>query len=58
MFPVLKALEITLAVASGLCGAGTAVLAGMRRPVAAAITGGIGLAVCNVIWVLRLVHPS
>ena len=55
---MLKSLEITLAVISGLCGAGTAVLAGMRRPVAAAVTGGIGLAVCNVIWVLRLVHPS
>ena len=55
---MLKAVEITLAVVSGLCGAGTAVLAGMRRPVAAAMTGGIGLLVCNVIWVLRLVYPS
>ena len=55
---MLKSLEITLAILSGLCGASTAVLAGMRRPVAAAVTGGIGLAVCNVIWVLRLVHPS
>lgn len=47
-------IELVLAIVSGLCGLLTAVfvLAGYGK--LAAFTGGIGLFLCNVVWVMRL----
>jgi hypothetical protein len=46
--------ELVLAIVSGLCGMAAAILVLMGYENAAAFTGGIGLALCNVIWILRL----
>ena len=48
-------LEIALAILSGLCGLLSALLAAAKCPRSAAVLGGIGLFLCNVIWMLRLV---
>jgi len=46
--------ELALAVLSGLCGLGASECVVNKLPAMAALLGGIGLFLCNVIWVLRL----
>ena len=50
----MKAAELILAVISGLCGltAAGCVVKGWDK--AAGILGGIGLFLCNAVWILRL----
>ena len=50
----MKALEITLAVMSGVCGLALAAYTAAGMPRQAAIVGGVGLFLCNIIWLLRL----
>jgi hypothetical protein len=47
-------LELALAVLSGLCGLAASVCVVRHHPAAAAFLGGVGLFVCNVVWLLRL----
>jgi hypothetical protein len=47
-------LEIALAVISGVCGLAASACVVRRLPDPAAFLAGIGLFLCNVIWVLRL----
>jgi hypothetical protein len=51
----MHAAEITLAVISGFSGLMMAVYTAAGKTKEAAIIGGVGLFLCNVIWVLRLI---
>jgi hypothetical protein len=52
--PGMVDLELALAVLSGLCGLAASVCVVRRHPAAAGFLGGVGLFVCNVVWLLRL----
>ena len=46
--------ELTIAVLSGLSGLGASVCVVKKMPATAGLLGGVGLFLCNVVWVMRL----
>ena len=46
--------ELGLAIASGILGLFACLLGALGLSRQAAVIGGIGLALCNVVWVMRL----
>ena len=50
----MKAAEIVLAAISACCGIAASLLAVKDKTRAAAYIGGLGLFLCNVIWLMRL----
>lgn len=50
----MKAAELVLAVISGILGLIASYCAVQNKPRQAAAIGGIGLLLCNIVWVLRL----
>jgi len=55
---LLTSTELAIAIASGLCGTAATILTAQRRWMAAGIVGGIGVVLCNVVWVIRILHPA
>lgn len=51
----MKLLEVFLAVTSGACGLSTVAYTFADMPRQAAVAGGVGLFLCNVIWLMRLI---
>ena len=52
--PVINILEVTLAIVSGMLGMTASVYALQNKSRHAAVIGGLGLLICNIVWLLRL----
>ena len=50
----MRSVEITLAVVSGVCGLAVVAYTFAGMPRQAAVAGGVGLFLCNAIWLMRL----